>query len=301
MHLRQLEYFLSVAKARSLTQAAAELGVAQPTLTKSIRALESELGVKLFRRQPRGVELTSYGETLLRHAQALNVQLSDAIKELRSLQIGMAGSVAIGAGPAWLRRHLPLAVARTVTRNPAIRVRVDGGFDDVLLRALRRGEVDLVVAEIPSPENAKDLKVIPLTSDRLGIACRAGHPLTRMKRVTMPRLLDYPWSMPPLSTRTTRRLRALFIAADLPPPETIVETESMAYLIQTLLNSDAVTLTVASTLEMPEAAGLRLVTVAGLTTRREAGVVLRKDGFLSPAAEAIVEELKRICSLEPTN
>ncbi len=301
MRLRQLEYFLAVAKAHSLTLAAAELGVAQPTLTKSIRALEAELGVKLFRRQPRGVELTSYGQSLLRHAQTLNVQISDAVKELRSLQEGMAGSVAIGAGPAWLRRLLPLAVARTVKRNPAIRVRVDGGFDDVLLKALSRGEVDLVVAEVPSPEHAKDYKVIPLTSDRLGIACRTGHPLTRMKRVTLSDLLDYPWSMPPLSTRTTRRLSALFIAADLAPPEIAIETESMAFLIQAVLNSDAITLTVASTIAMPEAKGLRLVSVAGLEPSREAGVVLRKDGFLSPAAEAIVEELKSICALEPTN
>ena len=301
MRLRQLEYFLAIARARSLTLAAAELGVAQPTLTKSIRALESELGVALFRRQPRGVDLTSYGETLLHHAQTLNVQLSDAIRELRSLKEGMAGSVAIGAGPAWLRRHLPLAVARAVKRNPAIRVRVDGGYDDLLLRSLRRGDVDLVVAEVPSPENAKDFTVIPLTSDKLRIACRAGHPLTRMKRVSMQHLLEYPWSMPPLSTRTTRRLRALFIAADLAPPETVIETESMAFLIQAVLNSDAITLTVASSLDMPEAKGLKLMTVAGLALRREAGVVLRKDGFLSPAAEAIVEELKSICALEPTN
>ena len=301
MRLRQLEYFLSVAKARSLTLAAAELGVAQPTLTKSIRALEDELGVKLFRRQPRGVDLTGYGESLFRHAQTLSIQLRDTIRELQSLRQGMSGLVTIGAGPAWLRRHLPLAVARTVKRNPAIRVRVDGGFDDVLLRALRRGEVDLVVAEVPSPENAKDLKTIPLTSDRLGVACRAGHPLARFKRVGMQRLLDYPWSMPPTSTHTTRRLQALFIAADLPPPETTVETESMAFLIQTILNSDAIALTVASSLDMPEAKGLRLLNVAGLTSRREAGVILRKDGFLSPAAEAIVDELKRICALEPTN
>ncbi len=301
MHLRQLEYFLAIAKARSLTLAAAELGVAQPTLTRSIRALEEELGVKLFRRQPRGVELTSYGESLFRHAQTLNVQLGDAIKELRFLQDGMAGAVAIGAGPAWLRRLLPLAVARTVKRNPAIRVRVDGGFDDVLLRALSRGDVDLVVAEVPSPETAKDYKVIPLTSDRLGVACRSGHPLTRMKRVALSDLLGYPWSMPPLSTRTTRRLRALFVAADLAPPEIMVETESMAFLVQTVLNSDTITLTVASTIHMPESKGLRLVNVAGLAPRREAGVVLRKDGFLSPAAEAIVDELKRICALEPTN
>jgi LysR family transcriptional regulator of gallate degradation len=301
MQLRQLEYFLAVAKAQSLTLAAAELGVAQPTLTKSIRALEDELGVKLFLRQPRGVELTSYGDALLRHAQTLNVQMRDAIREVRSLQHGMSGAVAIGAGPAWLRRLLPLAVARVVKRNPAIRVRVDGGYDDLLLRALRRGEIDLVVAEVPSPENMKDLRVIPLTSDRLGIACRVDHPLTRMKRVTMARLLDYPWAMPPLSTRTTRRLRALFIAADLAPPETTIETESMAFLIQTVLHSDAITLTVASTLGMPEARGLKMITVARLASRREAGVVLRKDGFLSPAAEAIVDELKSICALEPTN
>ena len=117
----------------------------------------------------------------------------------------------------------------------------------------------------------------------------------------MRHLLDYPWSMPPVATRTTRRLRALFIAADLPPPEVAIETESMAFLLQVLQNSDAVTLTVASTLSLPEAAGLKLLTVAGLAPRREAGIILRKDGFLAPAAEAVVTELKQICAREPTN
>jgi LysR family transcriptional regulator of gallate degradation len=301
MNLRQLEYFLAVAQARSLTLAATELGVAQPTLTKSIRALEGELGVSLFRRQPRGVELTPYGEILLRHARTLNVQLRDAVREMASLRGGMSGSVSIGAGPAWLRRMLPRAVALVLKRNPAIRVRVDGGFDDVLLRALRRGDVDFVVAELPAPEDAKDFRVVPLTSDRLGVACRSGHPPARLRRVPMRRLLDYPWSMPPSSTRTTRRLRALFVAADLAPPEAVTESESMAFLLQTVLNSDNLTFTVATTLDMPEARELRLLSVPALTPRRDAGIVTRRDGFLSPAAQAIVEELRRICALEPTN
>jgi LysR family transcriptional regulator of gallate degradation len=301
MNLRQLEYFLAVAQARSLTLAAADLGVAQPTLTKSIRALEAELGVILFRRQPRGVELTPFGEILLRHALTLNVQLRDAVREMESLKGGMSGFVAIGAGPAWLRRLLPRAVAQTLKDNPAIRVRVDGGFDDVLLKALRRGEVDFVVAEVPAPEDARDLRIISLTSDRLGVACRSGHPLTRLRRVPLARLLDYPWSMPPSSTRTMRRLRALFVAADLSPPEVATESESMAFLLQTVLASDNLTFTVATTLEMPEARDLRLLNVPELASRRDAGVVMRRDGFLSPAAQAIVEELRRICALEPTN
>ncbi len=183
MNLRQLEYFLAVAKARSMTLAAADLGVAQPTLTKSIQALEEELGVSLFRRQPRGVELTEPGASLLRHAETVNVQMRDAVREIESLRGGTSGTVAIGAGPAWLRRHLPLAVARTLNRNPAMRVRVEGGFDDILLRALRRGEVDFVVAELPTPETARDLSLTPLTSDSLGVACRRAHPLTRRRRV----------------------------------------------------------------------------------------------------------------------
>ncbi len=301
MRLRQLEYFLSVAKARSLTLAAAELGVAQPTLTKSIRALEDELGVKLFRRQPRGVDLTSYGESLLRHAQTLNVQLRDAINELRSLKDGMSGSVTIGAGPAWLRRHLPLAVARMVKRNPAIRVRVDGGFDDVLLRALRRGEVDLVVAEIPSPENARDLKVIPLTSDRLASRLPRG---------------------PPAHSHEARhhaapaRLSVVDAAAldahDAPPAGAVHRGRSAAAGDHGGDGIDGVPDPDGAQLGYHHAdrrqyarharsKDLRLLTVAGLTSRREAGVVLRKDGFLSPAAEAIVDELKHICALEPTN
>ena len=73
--LRELEYFLAIAERRSFTAAAAELNITQPALTKSIRLLEDELGVQLFRRLPRGVELTPYGASLARHARAVRVQV----------------------------------------------------------------------------------------------------------------------------------------------------------------------------------------------------------------------------------
>lgn len=111
MNIRQLEYFLTVAAHKSVTVAAAKLGVSQPTLTKTIRSLELELGVSLFERMPRGVDLTPYGQSLLRHAEAIRVQFGDAKNEIESLRGGKYGTVLIGAGPAWLRRHLPRAVA----------------------------------------------------------------------------------------------------------------------------------------------------------------------------------------------
>ena len=147
MNIRQLEYFLSVAAHRSMTVAARTLGISQPTLTKTIHALETELGVPLFERMPRGVNLTQYGVSLLKHAQAIHVQFGDAKREIDSLSGGRYGTVMIGAGPAWLRRHLPQAVARATSKNPSIKVSVEGGYDDALMGALRRGEIDMVLAD----------------------------------------------------------------------------------------------------------------------------------------------------------
>jgi DNA-binding transcriptional LysR family regulator len=125
MDLRQLEHFLRVAQRKNISLAAADLNIAQPTLTKSIKLLEEQLGVKLFERLPRGVALTSFGTTLLRHAEAVHVQMKDAGHEIAAQRTGAVGTVVIGAGPTWLRRYLPTALAddlgESVDPGPASR------------------------------------------------------------------------------------------------------------------------------------------------------------------------------------
>lgn len=301
MNIRQLEYFLTIADCKSMTLAAANLGIAQPTLTKTVRALELELGVKLFERMSRGVELTPCGRSLLRHAEAIKVQFGDAKNEIQALRRGTYGKVVIGAGPAWLRRLLPRAVATAIEKNPSIRVMIEGGFDDALLRALRQGAVDFVVAELPAAEAARDLKMRSLTSDRLGVCCRKGHELHGVRGLPLSRLAKYPWVMPPETTRAHQRLRALFVATDLVPPNAVVQTESMAFLLQMVRFSDALTFTVSTTLTFPEATDLVMLDIPELEAVRSAGIIMRKDGWLSPAAETIVEELIEISAHEPTN
>jgi LysR family transcriptional regulator of gallate degradation len=301
MNLRQLEYFLAVAKSLSITGAAADLGVAQPTLTKSIRALEEELGVQLFDRLPRGVQLTEFGQSLFRHAETVNVQVQDAMSEIDWLRRGAVGTVSIGAGPAWLRRHLPLCLARTMARNPAIQARIVGGYDDILLRALRHGDLDFVVAELPSREASQDLAIERLTADELGPCCRADHPLARRDDLELAHLLEFPWILPPRSTRSHRRLQALFVAVDLPPPRIIVETESMAFILHMLRDSDALSFMGAMTLRWKEAQDLALLKVPKISAVRHAGLISRKDGWLSPAAMAIIAELRTICAADPKN
>jgi LysR family transcriptional regulator of gallate degradation len=301
VNIRQLEYFLSVAANRSVTLAAQKLRVSQPTLTKTIRALEAELGVTLFERMPRGVNLTPYGQSLLRHAQAIHVQFGDAKREIDGLKGGRYGTVLIGAGPAWLRRHLPRAVGLATSKNPSVKVSVEGGYDDALMRSLRRGEIDMVIAELPPNDAARDLDLRALTSDRLCVCSREGHELARRKRLTLADLLAFPWAMPPETTRASQRLRSLFISQDLPPPNAVVQTESMAFLLQVVRFSDALTFTVTTTLKTSEASGLIMLDFPVLSAERSAGIITRKNSWLSPAAEAIVDELVKICAQEPTN
>lgn len=301
MNLRQLEYFRAVASQGTFTGAALQLGVAQPTLTKSIHALESELGTRLFERLPRGVALTPAGEVLYRHARRVDVQLQDAREEMTSLSMHAPSEVILGAGPSWLRRLLPEAVASVQRSNPALHVRVVGGFDNVLLKGLRAGELDFVVLELPPRDEAKDLALEQLTTDKLGVFARQGHPLAGRRRNSLTALLDYPWAMSPKSTRPQQRLNAIFVSAGLPPPRITVETDSVAFLLRLVSQTDALTFTVTSTAAALDAGGTVQLAVPDIRAERAAGIITRKEGWIAPAALAIIKELRQLSSVNTRN
>src|SRR5204863_334052 len=98
MELRHLRYFVAVAEEGHVTRAAERLGMQQPPLSQQIRALERELDVQLFRRLPRGVELTDAGRALLADARAILQQIEHAFATTRRTARGELGRVAIGLG-----------------------------------------------------------------------------------------------------------------------------------------------------------------------------------------------------------
>lgn len=301
MDLRQLTYFLHVAERKSISAAAAELNVAQPTLTKSIRLLEEELGNALFNRLPRGVELTAAGRHLVRHAEFIRIQMMEARAELHALQKGDNGVVTVGAGPAWLRKHLPVAVANCISTRPDLRIKIVGGFDEALLRKLRQGEVDFVVAETPWQQNANDLDVEIVTSIGLAVLSRDGHPLASKEKISSIDLLRYPWVLPVKETRARQRLDALYMSQNLSPPTPAVETESMAFMLAMIRASDTLTYTSTATTLPPDGAGLITLEVDELASERAAAIIRRKSSWTSPAAQLLIEQLRLVCAADPSN
>src|SRR6201989_1344224 len=96
MELRHLQQFVAVAEEKHITRAAQRLGIQQPPLSLQIRALEEELQVQLFRRKPRGVELTDAGAAFLESARALLDQVERAFATTRRTARGEQGRLVIG-------------------------------------------------------------------------------------------------------------------------------------------------------------------------------------------------------------
>ncbi len=195
--LRLLSYFQATVEAGNITAAAEVLHVAQPTLSKALKLLESQLQVILLVRSAHGVTPTLFGERLMRHARLVTAQVGDALTEVESLRIGSAGKVTVGAGPSWVRRMLPEAVARLLEDRPAISVSVITGFDNRLLEGLEDGQLDFVVAERPLTGEDVDYTYRELTRDDLVVCARREHPLADGRRPTLDEALAARWALRP--------------------------------------------------------------------------------------------------------
>lgn len=149
MQLQQLAYFVAVAEARHFTQAAERMRVAQPSLSKQIKALEGELGASLFSRARGNVTLTPAGEALLPLARRMLADAETARSEVGELVGLRRGRVRLGATPSLCAGLLADALAKFHHAYPGIELFVEEGGSRDLVRTLARGQLDLALIIMP--------------------------------------------------------------------------------------------------------------------------------------------------------
>ena len=162
MDFRRLQYFLRIAELGSLGRASEALRIAQPSLSRQMRLLEEELGVSLFARHRRGMQLTEAGRKLRARVAGPLVQIDQAFNEIRSLPSEQGGNVAFGMPPTSVA-SLAASLMQRVAADPAgITLRVVEANSDDLVDGLQRGEFDLAVIHASAANfelNVKDLLV----------------------------------------------------------------------------------------------------------------------------------------------
>ncbi|MQY29206.1 LysR family transcriptional regulator [Nocardia aurantia] len=192
MQLQQLSYFLAVARARHFTRAADTLRVAQPSLSKQIRALETELGAPLFSRARGNITLTPAGEALLPLAERILADVDTARLEVQEL-IGLRrGRLRVGATPSLCSGLLADALRRFHDAHPGIELMVEEGGSRDLVRELTRGALDLALVILPLADGTP-LATTPILREDLVVAAR--HDDSLPSRLTITDLRDRPLVM----------------------------------------------------------------------------------------------------------
>lgn len=152
MELKTLKYFLAVAREENMTRAAQQLHVTQPTLSKQLKALEEELGKKLFTRHSFSIQLTEEGILLRKRAEDL-VKMADKItEEFHTLDDILGGDIYLGLAESYQIRHLAAVIRTMKTLYPDLHYHITSGDTEQVTEKLDKGIIDFaVLAQEPDP------------------------------------------------------------------------------------------------------------------------------------------------------
>lgn len=188
MELRHLRYCVAIADEASFTRASARLRVAQPALSRLIKATEAEIGVELFQRQSRGVALTAPGRIFIESARVILAEVENAIEKARRAGRGETGLLRIGfTGSASFNPFITRAIRDYRAAYPHVDVELIEEATAPLLARFRENRLDVAFLR-PAPGEVDHLWRMPALSEPLMVALPSEHPQAARKRVDLKKL-----------------------------------------------------------------------------------------------------------------
>lgn len=191
MRLRQIEYFIAVAEAGSLTKASRAIFIAQPSLSQQITNLEEELGAQLFERLPRGLQLTSEGRAFLVEARRVVAAVSRAKATVRAATSGVTGELRLATVTSLAVRLVPDAAGAWSRTHPNVTLYLgEYNHSDALEEALDSGASDLSIGPMPRREHGA---VVSLGMEEFCFVLPHDDPLSARERIDPADLADRSW------------------------------------------------------------------------------------------------------------
>jgi DNA-binding transcriptional LysR family regulator len=294
LSLRDVDYFLEVARLGQLTGASSSLGVTSAALSKAIRRLEDELGLRLFERSGKGMPLTPFGESFVRRAHMLQSEHHDALRFAGEVRAGRAGLLRVGTTVAVFDTLITLALADLQPRRPGMRVTLTVAGSDEVLELTRRGSVDLCVVPIYE-QLPHGLAQVLVGADALVAVARDGHAIHRQRRCTLEKVAALPWVVPISPSAARTRLELAFTKAGTKPPEATIELDSgLSTALPLVRATDLLAFVPQSYLRLPGAKGVKKIDMTELRVHRTIGLFFREDVHRSPLMTEFMQVLEEI-------
>ncbi|GFM85650.1 LysR family transcriptional regulator [Pseudomonas cichorii] len=290
MDLRDLTYFDTIAELGHLGRAAEKLNRSQPALTKSIQRLEESFGTRLFQRDGRRIKLTPVGELLQARGKELQQSIAQTQREVRDFASGMVGNIRVGCAATMAEYLMPKLTSALLQRAPDVTFKLVVGQDDLLSESLRSGQLDMIICSlIPDDEQVTSF---PILKDEAVVIASEHHPIFKAP-MQMSDLTAYRWVLPPIGVSSRKWLDATFAAHGLPLPVVQIEANSISLLPGLIAQSNLLSFIARESLEFGKnMQHLREVRLEQTTMKRTIGVTMRRGGYLSPAAQSMLQMLR---------
>ena len=298
MTLVQLKHLIELATNGSFSQSAIKLHLTQPALSRSIKALEDELGQPLFDRIGRKNELTTFGTHIVQRARVLVDEANELRQTSAQLQKGELGKLRIGMGSGPGAMLMTPLLKLMATNHPKARIEISRASTTLLIQALRERLLDALILDIRSLQPAVDLKVGTLQEMKGAFMCRPGHPLAKKASVPFASLRNYPVASTPLSDEVARILMERF-GADAHPDKLVnLRSEEISSLLDVVRTSDTVVLTIRAAapdlVELPVVPALNSTARFGLVT-----IASRTEPPLLGKVRMLMQEVMRDSASNP--
>lgn len=299
IELRTIGHALAVAKYGNFRKAAESLFLTQPTLTRSIQALEESLGVKIFDRGKKRVEPTPLGRIFLARGEEIILAASELKREIDLAKGLETGQLEIGSGIGPAELLMGTAIGRLSRRYQRLHIHLMVDDFSVLTNLLQKGLIELFLAETSEAEIAPDFLVTPLNVLKAYLVCRCEHPLLeRLPNITLRETLEYPLVMTKLPRRVvdsmaessgiknhSNDLRELpTIKCDYVPvsKDIVASSNAIAFMLLPMIEREL------------KSGEFEVLPVDFPELKTRYGIVRLRDRTLSPPAEAFIAFLQEL-------
>ncbi|WP_412023666.1 LysR family transcriptional regulator [Burkholderia cepacia] len=288
---RRLMHLVALAEEGSFARAAARTHLSQSAFSRSIQALEDDLGVKLFDRAARGVAMTAAGNLMVGRARRVLFETRCLFRDLELLKAHEFGEVRVGVGPYVAAVLLPKLIVGFSRRFPKVRIAVEVGEADTLLGKLRAEQLDLLVVDRRLQAVAPDVTLQRLARHEGAWYARAGHPLFTRGELALDALREFPLVSVPMPAFMKDALHRLLRIRSHEQIPLQAECNDIGVLAAVVGESDAVFFATASSIRAELDAG-RLIRIPLARPPRltlDFALVHLAERTPSPAATAAME------------
>jgi LysR family nitrogen assimilation transcriptional regulator len=292
MNLRQLQYFVEVSELESVTKAAERLHVAQPALTRHMRTLERDLGVRLFARNGRGIALTNAGVVFRDRVRTVLRELDRAQMEVKALSRSPGGRIDFGMPFSISQALTRILVQRVHLELPDVALRIIDGWTGFIIEWLLRGRLDLGVI-YDHTLRSDMLRTEPLAAEEQFLVCAPDSPLASRQWISLAEVAELPLALP--SREHGLRLAIEQIMQTIGRvPQIHTELESIVGLKQFAQDGGVYTILPRGEMQEELAAGrVKIVSIVNPPIHRTLFVAWSNERPFTPQMKAVLTIAKR--------